>query len=130
VTRPRSLRDRIGMALLALALAVRVLVPAGWMPAEGQGLAITICSGNGAETAWVDAEGKIHKHDPAQDSMADHPCAFAGMGAPMLGGDVLPPPLALPAPRDEIASLSLAPATIGQGLAAPPPPATGPPATA
>lgn len=129
MTRPIHLRDRIAVALLALALALRVLVPAGWMPAQGQGLAITICSGNGAETAWVDAQGKIHKHDPAQGSMADHPCAFAGMGAPMLGGDVPAPPLALPLARDEIASLAQAPATIGQGLAAPPPPATGPPAT-
>ena len=118
------------MALLALALALRVLVPAGWMPAEGQGLAITLCSGSGAQTAWVDADGKIHKHGPAQGSMADHPCAFAGMGAPMLGGDVPAPPLAILAPRDAIVSLAQAPAAIGQGLAAPPPPATGPPATA
>lgn len=117
------------MALLALALALRVLVPAGWMPAEGQGVAITLCSGEGAVPAWVDAQGKIHKHDPAQGSMADHPCAFAGMGAPMLGGEVPAPPLALPVPRDEIAGLAIAPAAIGQGLAAPPPPATGPPAT-
>jgi hypothetical protein len=117
------------MALLALALAVRVLVPAGWMPAQGQGMAITICSGAGAESVWIDADGKIHKHDPSQGSMADHPCAFAGMGAPMLGGDVPPPPLLLPVPRDAIASLAQTPATIGQGLAAPPPPATGPPAT-
>lgn len=118
------------MALLALALAMRVLVPAGWMPAAGQGLAITLCSGEGAVTAWVDADGKIHKHDPAQGSMADHPCAFAGMGAPMLGGDLPAPPAMLPAPRDEIARIAQAPAAIGQGLAAPPPPATGPPATA
>lgn len=118
------------MVLLALALAVRVLVPAGWMPAQGQGMAITLCSGSGAETAWVDAEGKIHKQNPAQGSMADHPCAFSGTGAPMLGGDVSAPPLAILAPRDEIASLAQAPAAIGQGLAAPPPPATGPPATA
>lgn len=118
------------MALLALALALRVLVPAGWMPAEGQGMAITLCSGEGAISVWVDAEGKIHKHDPAKGSMADHPCAFAGMGAPMLGGDVPAPSLALPAPRNEIAGLTPAPAAIGQGLAAPPPPPTGPPATA
>lgn len=100
------------------------------MPAQGQGMAITLCSGSGAETAWVDAEGKIHKQDPAQGSMADHPCAFSGTGAPMLGDDMSAPPLAILAPRDEIASVAQAPAAIGQGLAAPPPPATGPPATA
>jgi hypothetical protein len=131
VTRPSALhlRDRIAIALLALALVVRVLVPAGWMPAQGNGLAITLCSGSGAVAAWVDADGKIRKQDPAKGAMPDHPCAFAGLGAPMLGGELSTPALLRPAPRDEVAALHLAPAAIGKGLAAPPPPATGPPAT-
>lgn len=129
MNRATALRDRTAIALLALALLARVLVPAGWMPAEGRGMAITLCSGSGAVAAWVDADGKIQKHDPAKGAMPDHPCAFAGLGMPMLGGDVPAAPLLAPVPRDELAGLSLAPAAIGRGLAAPPPPATGPPAS-
>ena len=122
-----STRNRIALTLLGLALALRVLVPAGWMPAaEGRGFAITMCSGSGMEPAWVDAEGKVHKQAPAQGG--DSHCAFAGIGAPMLGSD-LPPPV-IPAAHAEAAPVvSQALASIGQGLAAPPPPATGPPAT-
>ncbi|MES2441785.1 MAG: hypothetical protein V4574_03075 [Pseudomonadota bacterium] len=123
------LRDRIAVALLALALVARVLVPAGWMPAEGRGLAITLCSGGSAVAAWVDAAGKVHKGDHQPAGAPDHPCAFAGLGAPMLGGEVFPAILPASA-SDEAASLALTPAAVGRGLAAPPPPATGPPATA
>lgn len=120
-----SLSNRITLVLLGLVLAMRVLVPAGWMPAE-RGFAITICSGGTMERAWVDSEGKLHKEAPAQSG--DQHCAFAGLGAPMLGSD-------LPAPMMPVARADAAPAgalkltAIGQGLAAPPPPATGPPAT-
>ncbi len=95
----------------------------------GQGLAITLCSGSGPMTAWVDADGKIHKDDPAKGTMPDHPCAFAGMGAPMLGGDVPAPAVLAPMPRTQLAGLQFTSAAIGTGLVAPPPPATGPPAS-
>jgi len=127
VTATRTIRDRIALALLGLVLAVRVLVPAGWMPAQqGPGFAIAMCSGSGAEAVWVDTEGKVHKQAPA--AMGDQHCAFAGLGAPMLGSDL--PPAILPAVRAGAApALQPALAAIGHGLAAPPPPATGPPAT-
>lgn len=122
-----SIRNRIALTLLGLALALRVLVPAGWMPsAEGRGFAITMCSGSGMETAWVDADGKVHKQAPAQGG--DQHCAFAGLGAPMLGSDIPVP--AMPTARANAApGVTQSLASIGQGLAAPPPPATGPPAT-
>ncbi len=125
--RRASIRDQIALALLGLALAVRALVPAGWMPSVTGGFAISICSGSTVEAAWVDAEGKVHKQAPAAGG--DRHCAFAGLGAPMLGGELAPP--AVPASADTPPPASrFALASIGQGLAAPPPPATGPPATA
>lgn len=117
----------IALTLLALALAVRLLVPAGWMPAQGQGFAITLCTGAGAVEAWVDADGKLGKRPAAPDSGNGKHCAFAGLGAP------LPGPMAEPAaPFAPAVTISPPPAltaAVGRGLAAPPPPATGPPAT-
>ena len=112
------------LVLIGLALAVRVLVPSGWMPDQARGFAITLCTGAGAEAAWVDADGNIHKKAPA--TAPDHPCAFAGMAAPMLGGDAA---VAIVAPASvELAAPVRPLVAIGQGLAAPPPPSTGPPA--
>ena len=125
--RRATLRDRIALTLLGLALVLRVLVPAGWMPSAGPGgLAVTICTGGTMEAAWVDTEGKLHKQPPGQGS--DPHCAFAGLGAPILGGD-LPPVVTLALGTDQAPLATRALAAIGQGLAAPPPPATGPPAT-
>lgn len=122
---PASIRNRIALGLLALALAVRVLVPAGWMPAAtGQGFAITLCSGSGVETGWVDAEGKLHKQAPA--TVGDQSCAFAGLTTPLTSSDALV--LAEPFAHEDRAAIQPRLASIGQGLAAPPPPATGPPA--
>lgn len=124
--RARALRYHIALALLGLALAVRVLVPAGWMPAKGQGFAITICTGTGMETGWVDSDGTLHKKAAVQQG-ADPHCAFAGLGVAMLGGDV---PVTVAPMRPALAPATVqALASIGQGLAAPPPPATGPPVT-
>ena len=126
MTGPAPLRNRIALTLLGLVLAMRVLVPAGWMPSEKGGFAITVCTGSAMESAWVDSEGKVHKQAPAQGG--DSQCAFAGLGAPMLGSDI-PAPAMLAARADVAPAPSLALASIGQGLAAPPPPATGPPIT-
>lgn len=120
---------RVAFGLVALALLLRVMIPAGFMPAAGQGLAIELCTGMGATPAWVDADGKVHKGRPDKGSAADHPCAFAGFGALI----DLPAPVATPAPpfRLVVAALvaRVAAASVGQGLAAPPPPQTGPPAS-
>ncbi|MEI9851811.1 MAG: DUF2946 family protein [Sphingomonas sp.] len=119
----------IALALLALALAVRVLVPAGWMPMQGQGFAITLCTGAGAVEAWVDADGELGKRPAAPDTERGRHCAFAGLGGPLLG-DAPDAALAIPfAPEAAAAKPPALTAAIGRGLAAPPPPATGPPAT-
>lgn len=118
-------------ALLAfLALALRVAVPAGWMPTADLGLAV--CTGEGmaaAPAAWAEDWAKrLGKPAAPKTDKADHPCAFASAGA------ALAQPLPAPAPLLPIAAEAPAPAMPralipGRGLAAPPPPPTGPPAT-
>jgi len=116
------------LSILASALLLRLVVPAGWMPgtaADGS-IRIELCTGQGVVEAWVDGDGKLHDQ-PAEKSANDQPCAYAGLGrafaAPV--APLLVAAIAVPAPP----ILSPAPiVSIGRGLAAPPPPATGPPA--
>jgi hypothetical protein len=84
-------------ALLALSLAMKLLVPAGFMPAfSASGIAIVICSGIGP--APMAMHGEIdksmampampagHGGDHQAPAKFDTPCPFAGMSAPALGG--------------------------------------------
>jgi hypothetical protein len=112
--------------LAALALAVRVLVPAGYMPAEGKGFEITLCTGDGMVAAWVDDHGNVHKGQKAPDGKSDHPCAFSGIGA-LAEAEASAGAVALPLATSQAPPVGLGLAYVGQGLAAPPPPPTGPP---
>jgi hypothetical protein len=117
------------IAIVVLALAVRMLVPAGWMPSFADGRAtITLCTGAGMVEAWIDADGKIHKENPAKKGAGDQPCAFAGLNTaadtPAFDLIPLPLPFAPQMPQSNVATA----VAIGLGLAAPPPPATAPPA--
>ncbi|MFC3713241.1 hypothetical protein ACFOMD_11695 [Sphingoaurantiacus capsulatus] len=117
---------------LALMLLLRILVPAGWMPAQAGGFAVTLCIDGGPVAAWIDADGRLTrtaKGDAGQEMPGkDTPCAFAAAGLPPL--PVLAVAIAEPlAVTLELAQPLALPAAIGRGLAAPPPPATGPPAT-
>jgi hypothetical protein len=114
---------------MVFALAVRMIVPMGWMPSVVAGqTVITLCTGAGMVEAWVDADGKIHKESPAKKAAGDQPCAFAGLGtaaeAPTFDLISLPLPFAPQLSRNNGATA----VAIGLGLAAPPPPATAPPA--
>ena len=127
--RLRQLRANVALAFVVLALLLRVMVPSGWMPAAaGSGFSITLCTGMGAVSAWIDSEGKVHKEKPAE-SKPEHPCIFSGFSAaldlPAFDGRLIVPSLA-PA---TFFVLSMATVAIGRGLAAPPPPPTGPPAS-
>jgi hypothetical protein len=126
-------------ALLCVLLA-RVAVPAGWMPMKdaGGGIVLAPCSGMGmiavavpiathesgmhmaAAHEGAEANGKRHP-DPA----GDHPCSGAGVTAalttPIVG---LPSAIAL---RPATFARSVPLAFVRHGLAAPPPPSTGPP---
>lgn len=117
------------VALLLLACALLLKLPAGFMPeANARGIAFGWCNAVSAEAA---AEGKAllekalgerpDKHKPA----AEQPCSFAAAAQPFTTADPLPqlilPVYQAPQPQPR---LTAAP---GRGMVAPPPHATGPP---
>lgn len=115
------------LVMLVMALAVRILIPAGWMPDATQAFAIKICTGVGMQSVWIDKKGALHKSDPAKHKNADEqPCAFAGMGMAADLATKYPAAILAQAAKEAISATQPA-ANIGHGLAAPPPPATGPP---
>ena len=74
--------------LALIAMILRALLPAGWMPAAASGeIAFTICS--------VDIAAKQQHDAPVQKDSHDKPCAFTG--APQLAAAPDAPALALPA---------------------------------
>ena len=120
-------RQHVGLALVAMALVMRLLVPAGWMPSVENGRAgITICTGMGMAQAWVDSNGKIHKSQPNKNGQGERPCVFGGLGAALDVPALATLPLYAP-PLTAITILLLPTVTVGHGLVAPPPPSTGPP---
>lgn len=118
------------LTLAMLAVALKVLVPAGFMASTAKvgGLPLVICTGAGAlQMAPAPSDGS-DKHAPGEKPAHDMPCAFAGHGLATPAPDLAPievaafPPalaLAVPARPDS--------PTPGRGLAAPPPPSRGPP---
>lgn len=78
----------IAGAILALALAMKVLVPAGFMPTVADGrIVVSICSGTGPVTMVVAMPGMAHDAPadaPKHDEGASAPCAYAGLMAPTL----------------------------------------------
>jgi len=122
----RQHRSILAIAFAAI-LLMRALVPAGWMPSDAKGQWITVCSGAGVSMAWIGADGKIHKDKAPGTAEKDGHCAFSGLG---LAVDV-PAPGTLIQPVEFVAlalPVLVSSVAIGQGLAAPPPPKTGPPA--
>ncbi|MEN3975207.1 DUF2946 family protein [Emcibacter sp. SYSU 3D8] len=128
--------SRVFVTLTVLALAVRFALPGGIMlqqPAEDGDLpALVICSSAGlitikAESYGIPAKPASGGHqDNGESGKSGEPCVFAAVAA-----NVAPPapallelaaPVAAPAPS--WAAVQQRP---GEGLAAPPPPATGPP---
>jgi len=117
----------MGVLLVALALAVRLAAPTGWMLASSDtGPRLVICTGHGAMALDTDP-AKAPTNRP--DKSNDHVCVFAGAHA-------APTPLALVAAISTPVDLAAEPPVVaptdqrpGQGLAAPPPPSHGPPAS-
>lgn len=121
------------LLMFACAILVRALIPTGWMPiADAQGFRIVLCSGAGpmAPTANVPMDhamvGMHHDRSPEHHNQGpEHPCAFAGVTAAIEA-----PRLAAPLPPVRIRATPAPPRAliaVGHGLAAPPPPQTGPP---
>jgi hypothetical protein len=119
------------MTLAALAVALKVLIPAGFMtapdPRNGLPFSLVLCTGDGAKVVQPGEALAGHPDKDADKSAHDTPCPFAGHGA------AAPPPSAVTtakvafvayAPVEPARLTYLAP---GRGLAAPPLPARGPP---
>ncbi len=68
--------------LLACALALKLLVPRGYMPAPGQ-VAVQLCTGQGVQTILLGADRQpVKPSDHAKDQVA--PCAYSGLNAPAM----------------------------------------------
>jgi hypothetical protein len=117
------------LMLLVGALLGRGLMPEGWMPVASAAGRVQFVLCPGAEPVHVmvmTADGKMHHKAPGKGQAGSHPCAFAGVGT----ADAPPPvpPIVAPARLDDASpSLARIGTVPGRGLAAPPPPATGPP---
>lgn len=81
---------RLAALLLALALAMKALVPAGYMVGTGsRSPTMEICAdslGQRITKQITVANARAHPADTAKADMAKKPCAFAGHAAPLLGG--------------------------------------------
>lgn len=74
--------------LLAAALAMKLLVPAGFMPMMDHGsVTVQICSGGQpVQLTMKVAPGTMHHGDHPAPAKTEMPCAFAGLAMPLLGG--------------------------------------------
>lgn len=127
VIRQLSPLRKISAALIVLALAVRIVIPSGWMPSSERGFALTICTGMDVQTIWMDSKGKLHKDDPSKGKSVEHsPCAFAGDTVASANAH-FDESAALPHIALAVSIFARLSISVGTGLAAPPPPAIGPP---
>ena len=129
----RAVWRRVVLTLAVLALALKVLIPAGFMasaPSAGGGYPVVICTGHGAEVVDAQAAGQNAPARKSPEGKAPHdpPCAFAGYGVTAPASSVLAVSrvafVAYRIPSGPSAHRDLSP---GRGLSAPPLPARGPP---
>ena len=122
---PRSgVRNSIALMLVVLALAVRVLLPPGYMASpDAGGLQLVVCTGQGAITLESQGDG----HDGDQQAK-DGPCLFAGLATALDHPEPaeLAGPLSVQLPRD-ISAVSRD-QCLARSLACPTPPSHAPPA--
>jgi hypothetical protein len=133
---PRRFATQVGILLAVLALMVQAFVPMGYMlrgDVHGGGIAITLCTPNGSISAIMAPDGQIIAKEDSQQSPPDHDqtdqpmCGFAAHNNAVLVAFASPlsEPQAFLTPTNSASSTAhVAP---GLGLAAPPPPKTGPP---
>jgi hypothetical protein len=122
------IRHPLILPLLALLLAMRALVPSGWMPvADAGGVHITLCTGQGMVDAVLGPDGKLKKSG-AGDQAHHDPCPYGTLGH---AADLpaLPQLAAAPVPQPEIRAALPVEQIVGI-LHAPRPPTRGPPALA
>lgn len=117
-------------AIIALALILKIAVPAGFMPTVSEGqIVISVCSGMGETTMAITIPGlKNGKSDGGSPhSKIDQPCAFAGLSAPSLAAA---DPILLAAAILFVLALGMRPLLLPAASASPylRPPLRGPPA--
>lgn len=124
---------RLG-ALALLAMLVRAIIPAGYMIAQadtgsGRYLTVEMCDGHNAQAQVIDLDtGKtvdLSKLPKSDKTDASSPCVFAAVVA-------MAPPLSAAEPIEFLTAHQVDFAVVrdlrpGRGIAAPPPPSTGPP---
>jgi hypothetical protein len=77
----------LAMAILVMALLMKLAVPAGFMPAMSDGkIVVGMCSSTGATTMAITIPGLKHGAPDGGEhpGKAEQPCAFAGLSAPSL----------------------------------------------
>jgi len=80
--RPSNATGGWWVILLACALALKLLVPAGYMPTPGQ-MAVQLCTGQGVQTVLLGADGQpVEPADHRQTKAT--PCAYTGLGTPAI----------------------------------------------
>ena len=120
------------LVLATLAIALKIMIPVGFMPDMGQrnGLpfAMVLCTGDGAKVVLsTKALDTQTPDDQGRKSPHDAPCSFAAQGANA------PAPMTMGVDAAQVAvhvspdTRSMRDTSPGRGLAAPPPPSTGPP---
>ena len=117
------------LAVLLLALLLRLGIPAGYMlGSEGSALALIPCP----QVVTASPAGHGQEHHPAGEAPSPQskaPCPYVALASP-----ILPPPPPILAPPPELSSraqASLPPELrAAPPLAAPPPPSRGPPSLA
>jgi hypothetical protein len=132
VSRIADRLSRVLAVLTVIALALRFALPAGAMLAkpveEGALPSIVVCTSAGMVEVATKGDYGVPADKPAKkDANSGEPCVFASVGAPLLV-----PSFSL----DGLEQSAVAVLEVwgyglqrpGEGLAAPPPPATGPPA--
>ena len=129
------------VVLLVCALAMRMLIPSGFMIAPGaHGATLVLCPGQGAMPVALPHDmtamampghdmakpGNKDPGDKHQEKGGNLPCAFSPVGATANRVSVAHPvpPTAATAAAPVLFRIFVQP---GLGLAAPPPPKTGPP---
>ena len=135
----RNVGRRLG-AIALLALLVRAVVPAGYMlasaeTAEGRYLVVQLCDSHSGFTKVIDLDTGLQVDaahlpastgdKPAHEKSGKAPCVFAA--APHIATPqhaIAASAFPLQVETAHYVAVSVAP---GRGIAAPPPPATGPP---
>jgi len=130
----RSMGRRLG-AIALLAMLVRAIIPAGYMLAEadtgaGRYLTVEMCDGHASKAQVIDLDtgktidlSKLPKNAKSESETA--PCVFAGVTAidvPVATAELVE--FRVSHQVDLTVVRDLRP---GRGIAAPPPPSTGPP---